>query len=199
MILCPTFENDNLVENEDALINELSSDLFKVSDKNCDGNNTECMTLDQCEGILESANAPDEVHVCGWDDSVAMMMICCKNKKTISSASTSIKAPRFPKYQDQPRIKNMDKSPFCPRWKANGACKLDRHFSIKINDTRYREDPYYADYYDIFDYEYDEEFTFPGIYNINSWDMFSFMQKACMTTCGWTWPGTAVETNKVNI
>ena len=196
------------MENEDALINKLPSDLPKISDKNCDGINvegfgnlTECMTLDQCEDILESPDAPDNIHVCGWDGSVAKMMICCTKRKIISSRSTFISAPRFPKYQGQPRIRNMDKSPFCQRWKANGACKLDTHFSIRINDSSYPgEDPYYADYYNIFDDEYDygsSEFIFPGVYNIESWDMFSFMQKACMTTCGWTWPGTAVERNKV--
>ena len=185
------------MENE---ISKLSSDLPKVSDKNCDGiqeegfgNLTECMTLDQCEDILESPNAPTNIHVCGWDGSVAKMMICCTKRK-ITSAASALNAPRFPKYEGQPRIRNMDKSPFCQRWKANGACKLDTHFSIRINDSSYPGE-------DIFDDEYDygSEFTLPGgVYNINSWDMFSFMQKACMTTCGWTWPDTAVERNKVN-
>ena len=204
VILCPTFENDHFVENE---ISKLSSDLPKVSDKNCDGiqeegfgNLTECMTLDQCEDILESPNAPTNIHVCGWDGSVAKMMICCTKRKITSAAST-LNAPRFPKYKGQPRIENMDKSPFCQLWKAYGACKLDKHFSIRINDSSYPypgEDTYYADYYNIFDDEYDygSEVIYPGVYDIESWDMFSFMQKACMTTCGWTWPGTAIERNK---
>ena len=195
------------MENENALINKLSH-FPKISDRNCDGihlegfgNMTECMTLDQCEDILESPDAPDNIHVCGWDGSVAKMMICCKKRKVMSSASTLMNSPRFPKNQGQPRIKNMDKSPFCQLWKAYGACKLDKHFSIRIQyDNSYPSENEYDYEYD-YDYGYDTSHTFAGVYNIKSWDMFSFMQKACMTTCGWTYHETEVEKverNKVN-
>ena len=52
-----------------------------------------------------------------------------------------------------------DKAGLCSKWKEGGACRLDTHFPIGAA----------VDEMDVY-----------------SKDMFDFMQKACLKTCGWT-------------
>ena len=66
-------------------------------------------------------------------------------------------SPRFPDSRGRAR-RVGDKSPLCRKWTRNGACELDRDFNISTVSS------------------------FQPVQNVDMWD---FMQKSCMKSCGW--------------
>ena len=152
--------------------------LTKVSDQKCHGirlddfgSLTECVTLDRCPDLLDSGVAPQHsVDLCGFDRNTAQMMMCCPKKHVIEAQEARTQPPRFPDTTGNPRPVE-DRTSFCSRWKEHGGCYLDRNFGFNGTNAGYSNDF--------------------GTDMVTSWEMFSFMQKACMGTCGW-------DNNKVN-
>ena len=121
---------------------------------------TECVGLDSCPSLLDSSQAPaNQTLPCGFDEDKNLMKICCPADLVDTSSKEDIsQKPRFPNTFAQAR-KVEDITPMCQKWKQNGACALDRHF----NDTYLNN----------------------SAGEVKSRDMFSFMVKACMSSCGW--------------
>ena len=166
---------------EEAYVNEDGS--IKVSDQKCHGIKledfgelSECVTIDRCPELLDSGVAfKNGVDLCGFDKQSAKMMMCCPKKFVITSPKTqaraiSAQAPRFPHASGRPRPVE-DRTPLCSRWKEHGGCDLDRDFAFNGTNNGHSDD-FGTDW-------------------VTSWSMFSFMQQACMGSCGWT-------NNKVN-
>ena len=65
--------------------------------------------------------------------------------------------PRFPDKNGGAR-KVEDLTPECKKWRRYGACELDRDFNISTVSS------------------------FQPVQNVDMWD---FMQKSCMKSCGW--------------
>ena len=161
---------------EEAYVNEDGS--IKVSDQKCHGIKledfgelSECVTIDRCPDLLESGVAPQHsVDLCGFDKQSAKMMMCCPKKHVITSPKTQAKsvsaqAPRFPDASGSPRSVE-DRTPLCSRWKEHGGCDMDRDFVFNGTNAGHTDDF--------------------GSDTVTSWTMFSFMQQACMGSCGWT-------------
>ena len=119
----------------------------------------ECVTLDSCPALLDSSQAPaNQTLPCGFDEDKNLMKICCPADLVDTSSEEDIsQKPRFPDTQGQAR-RVEDMTPMCQKWKQNGACALDRHFHESTNNSAGE---------------------------VKSSDMFSFMVKACMSSCGW--------------
>ena len=58
-----------------------------------------------------------------------------------------------------------DRTPLCSRWKEHGACDLDRDFVLNGTNQGLGQ---------------------VGFVKVTSWEMFHFMQRACLGSCGWT-------------
>ena len=166
---------------EEAYVNEDGS--IKVSDQKCHGIKledfgelSECVTIDRCPELLDSGVAfKNGVDLCGFDKQSAKMMMCCPKKFVITSPKTqaraiSAQAPRFPHASGRPRPVE-DRTPLCSRWKEHGGCDLDRDFVLNGTNQGLGQ---------------------VGFVKVTSWEMFHFMQRACLGSCGWT-------NNKVSI
>ena len=178
-----SYEDEGEEDNSSDDCQELEPTI-KVSDKKCHGIKlkdfgelSECVTIDKCPELLESGVAPQHsVDLCGFDTQSAKMMMCCPEKFVIKSPKSQAKAvlaqaPRFPDASGSPRPVE-DRTPLCSLWKEHGGCELDRDFEFNGTNTGHADDF--------------------GSDLVTSWEMFSFMQQACMGSCGWT-------NNKVNI
>jgi len=119
-----------------------------------------CVPLNQCAELLEYPNAPVTVtQPCGFDEEESSLMICCPEEFTTEPIKLH-QDPRFP-IDNEPggeARKCVDKHEMCSTWKKNGACSLDRSFSISDED---------------------------GNGAVTSADMFGFMQAACPESCNW--------------
>ena len=120
----------------------------------------ECVTLDSCPALLDSSQAPaNQTLPCGFDEDKNLMKICCPADLVDTASKEDIsQKPRFPNPLGEAR-KVEDLTPMCQKWKQSGACALDRHFNDSYLNNSAGE--------------------------VKSSDMFSFMVKACMSSCGW--------------
>ena len=98
---------------------------------------------------------------CGFDADLSLLKVCC-SPENITQLQTEAQPARFPQ-SGRPRTVE-DKTELCSRWRRNGGCRLDKHFTISEED-------------DLF---FGEVF---------SRDMFDFMQRSCAKTCGWVESG----------
>ena len=138
---------------------------FQISDDYCPsgyefpghGEISECVPLNQCPEVLENVRAPlNQTITCGFDVTKNLVKICCP-PSLVKEPQNFAQPPRFPDKNGKPRDVD-DKTKFCEKWSKNNACKLDREFNISVIN-------YFAP--------------------VLSKDMFTFMQKSCMKTCGW--------------
>ena len=184
-LLEPNSDEDDSFENEEDYDGDDQTNDFgpQVSDQKCHGIKlqdfgelSECVTIDKCPDLLESGVAPQaSVDLCGFDKKSAKMMMCCPEKFVIRSPKSQAKAaaaqtPRFPDESGNPRPVE-DRTDLCSLWKEHGGCDLDRDFVFNGTSIGHADD-FGSDW-------------------VTSWEMFSFMQQACMSSCGWT-------NNKVN-
>ena len=174
-VCCPGKKAGTKVETEEETVDgEISrgyNESFtypKVSDQKCDGFKSKCVTLDRCPSLLDTGLAPQQSVVpCGFDKSTAKMMMCCPKKHVIRSLVSAAKAqpPRFPDSSGPHPRPVEDRTPLCDLWKQHGGCDLDRHFVFNGSNVGSSN-------------------KFGGDL-VTSWEMFSFMQKTCMGSCGW--------------
>ena len=122
---------------------------------------------------MENVRAPlNQTITCGFDETQYLVKICCP-PSLVKQPQNFAQLSRFPDRNGKPRDVD-DKTKFCEQWSKNDACKLDREFNISsIN--------YFFSFYS------DKKAS-------ASKDMFSFMQKSCMKTCGWAPQGILTMT-----
>ena len=115
-----------------------------------------CTTINRCPTMVDNEQAP-ETHIlpCGFDETEKLLMVCCPDEMVEEPEDFLKQEARFPKGR-KPR-KCQDESKLCRKWKANGACDLDKDINIS------EQDPY------------------NGV--VASKTMFDFMQTACPQTC----------------
>ena len=108
---------------------------------------SECVSLDQCQGVLDNDHAPsNQTLACGFDEDKKVMKICCPQQLVRTDGPVVLRKTRFTSRSGQP-YKVQDRSGLCSRWRRNGACNLDTDFVM------------------------DESVT------VFSWEMMEFMQK----------------------
>ena len=121
---------------------------------------SECVSINRCPSLLQFPNAPLSTMVpCGFDEEEASLLICCPEKLVTEPQNTNQEL-RFPvgNAPGGPARNCEDRHELCKLWAENGGCVLDQKFVIS-NADRNGE--------------------------VQSADMFSFMQSACPESCGW--------------
>jgi len=172
---CPIYQDQYP---EEPYIPPVSFQNLKVADANCaylfggyfnlTANNvvgvkgpgvlSECVTIDSCPSLLDIPRAPAETVIpCGFDEQQNSVKICCPEVDVTEPKKTT-QPPRFPKNGEAREVHDLTE--MCNVWAKNDGCRLDQDFYVN-NQTQ----------------------GFTGF--VKSHDMFSFMQKTCMKSCGW--------------
>jgi len=176
VLCCPDQEPDpadveaeeyNYDEYYDSGYDDSSYDFIEPSppptmaDEDCSQKaGSRCVALSQCKS-LDSSAAPELSYPCGFDTGLSLLKVCCPSEN-ITQPQIEAQPARFPKSGRPRRVE--DKTPVhCSKWRRNDACRLDKHFSISDEDSFFGE--------------------------VNSRDMFDFMQRSCAQTCGWVESG----------
>jgi len=133
-------------------------DVDTMNDDICREDSSSCVSIDQCLDYLHDPRAPENQTQAVCGFDQEAKLLKICCPKSFLKKTEGY-SPQKPRFPKNGKARKVsDKTKMCGTWAKNNACKLDRHF--------YSEMPYM----------------------VRSQDMFDFMTKACLETCGWA-PG----------